>query len=298
MDKKQESAKDVFLRVKKNLETIFAGVNGVSEDLAQVVIDCIRDLDALSNPSSLKNVSVHKRSTDFANKHKEFCLGISQQFEDRNLQHFIHISDPLGGNTISYGHMDEPNIMKSISGAMIMSKFIFQGVLRELGMPENCVECISTDPDLKEGYELDMSKDIPQRLKNVLEEKLGGKLVAMGAIDSSKDKPFHPTVDMIVDAIKNHPEPDALLKIVAGVGPKKIIDQMLKSLGVENDFIFSKSIPNLETYPIDQLKKFEKEFADRDDPTSQFILKALRKHIARRKEETDVPGADIRKDQR
>jgi len=297
---KKESRKEILLRIKSNLESIFTGVNDVSPDLSVKVMGSIKDLESVTG-SVATDHAIHNRSQNFANDHKDFCVEISKKFEEKGLQYFIHIADQLGNNTISYGKMDEPVMIKSIAGAMIMSKMIFQGVVRELGMNENCVECITNvPPEIKEGYSADgLFKDgeIPQRLKHMLEEKLGGKLVEMGTIQKYDDL-FQPSIKMIIDAINNHSEPDALLKVIAGLGPKKVIDQLLRSLGVTDDFVFSKNIPNLGSFSIERLEMFEKQLINKNDSMSKYLLSVLQEHMARRrKEETkDESGVDVRKD--
>jgi len=175
---KKETKQQTVDRIKKDLESIFTGVNEVSEELATTLVKCIKDLELLTGGPFIKDEGVAKKSKAFADKHKKFCLDIGKKFDARDLQYFIHISDPMGGNTISYGHMDNDIMMKSISGAMIMSKHIFQGVLKEIGMPEHCIECMTDVPEeLKSEYQ---PKDIPQRLKYLLEEKFGGELIGVG----------------------------------------------------------------------------------------------------------------------
>lgn len=184
----ERSRKQILMDIKTRLETIFTGVNEISEDLAHELVRCVRDFELVIG-SNVNDEAMAPRSEDFANKHKEFCMEMSQKFENRGLQHFIHVSDSMGDQTISFGKMDENVMMKAISGAMIMSKFIFQGVCREMGMGEHCVECMTNVPDnVKMGYsEFDPSNPkIPQKLKAMLEEKFGGQLVAMGAVKIPK----------------------------------------------------------------------------------------------------------------
>jgi len=183
---KKKTKKQILLGIGPKLEKIFIGVNNVSPELAAELVACIRDLESVTGPL-VKDEAIKKSSQHFADEHKDFCMEISKRFEARGLQHFIHISDQMGSNTISYGIMDDNVMMKSISGAMIMSKFIFQGVLKELGMPEHCIDCMTNAPlEMKEGYEL-KADDMPQRLKHLLEEKFGGTLVGMGTLSIPKD---------------------------------------------------------------------------------------------------------------
>lgn len=208
-DNKELTMKEVLLRIKKNLEKIFMEVNATSEPATTAIIQCLKDLEvATKGGIPMKEESINRGSQWFANKHKEFCMKIGQLFEEKDLHYFIHLSDPSGTNTISYGHMEENLLRKSIAGAMIQSKMMFQGVLKELGMPPNCLECLADVPDnLKTGYSLGSEMperikhilkekivdgmsdpDMPEGLKRFLEDKFGGEIIAIGSVKIPKDE--------------------------------------------------------------------------------------------------------------
>lgn len=182
-DEKKETRKDVLLRIQDNLKSIFMEANAISENIALKVVECLKDLEMLTG-SSVKEHSVSKRSKDFANAHKDFCMKMGDKFKERNLSYFIHLSDPLGKNTISFGEMEEDLLIKSITGALIQSRIMFQGVLKELGMPPNCLECMDAVPDrLKHGYNNPYESDqMPERLKHILQRELGGVLIGLGKV--------------------------------------------------------------------------------------------------------------------
>jgi hypothetical protein len=185
-DEKKETTKDILLRVKTNLETIFKEVNATSEKATMAIIQCLKDLEiATQGGISLKEENIKPSSAKFANKHKEFCMQVGEMFDERDLHYFIHLSDPTGMQTISYGHMEDSNLMKALTGALIQSPMMFQGVMKELGLPKHCIECMENIPDeMTEGYGFGPG-DIPQKLVDMLEKRFGGKMIPIAGMKVS-----------------------------------------------------------------------------------------------------------------
>ena len=95
------------------------------------------------------------------------------------------------------------------------------------------------------------------------------------------------SVKELIDAIQHNP--DFLGDIIMAAGPSALVKALLNLQGIVDDIsIKSSKIPDLGKYSLTRLRELEKQLEDRgDDPMSQYILDGLRKHIRRRKGETE-----------
>lgn len=95
------------------------------------------------------------------------------------------------------------------------------------------------------------------------------------------------TPDDILEILKAKPE-HFLTELMKTVGPSGVFKALSNMMGFGDDMsIISKSVPSLDTYPLDRLKTFEKELEKETDPISRYLLHGVRKHITRREEKTE-----------
>lgn len=181
----REENKKVLREIKEKLGQVFIDINKKSEDSAMLLVECIQQLEDLTR-IIVEEKSSGEGSDEFANTHKPLCMKVGGMFDKVGLQYFIHIADPDSRNSISFGHMDDDIMAKSIGGAMIMSDLIFKNVLKDIGMPQNCIDCLPSPKDhemrrlYRSGVEARVLGNMPEELKRKLEVKLEEVMRSLG----------------------------------------------------------------------------------------------------------------------
>jgi len=164
--------RNLIKNVIDRLGSIFIQINKDDEKTALSLVRCIKDLETLNQ--FVKENSVSPTSKEFADKHRKFCEEIGAKINKKDLSFLLMLSDNNGKNTITYAHMSDHVLASSISGAMMQSERIFSTVLKRIGMPQKCIECIDPRTNEKENIMLGAAVvgDMPDHLKQMLEKKL------------------------------------------------------------------------------------------------------------------------------
>ena len=184
------------------LGSVFITVNKELEDVALTVVSCIKDLEKMNEVTTINETASTVKSEAFANKHREFCMNIGKQFEEKDLEYLIHIARHDDKSSITFGHMTDKLMIKSISGAMIMSQLIFEGVLKEIGMPPQCIDCVPSPKERQENTTAGVAifGNMPPEIKKKIESAMTKVLDSLGP-GSHSDEEIKAKIESLMGGI-------------------------------------------------------------------------------------------------